>query len=351
MKEIIENLIFNNEKLRFETVDIENKLKEELEEKRGPLFYRDFANHILLLEKEGKIVRLKNAQVYSRDTRIATKYQKQKTNFPNEEETKNKIQAYFHPQMQLSTYFKNLEQFKKDQCYLEKISSFLLNKSAWEPYLSVNERSFEIFGNEKFLGSAAGLKILSMIGLSFEQLACYETYEPFFHFGFVTRSTENILIVENKDTFFSLKKLFQEGTTRWENKHFSMLIYGEGNKITKSINYLEELKVPIETSIFYFGDLDPEGISIYERLRQGKEREIHIMKIFYVELWKRRKNSKIIGKEQKWNQTAIDNFLSNFNTQEQTEIHNYLLEKNYVPQEALNIEILRSLSDGIRKTV
>lgn len=350
MKGLIENLIFNNDKVRFETVEIENKLKEEMGQNRGPLFYKELATHILLLEEEGKIVRLKNAQSYSRDTRIATKYQKQKFNNTNEE-IKLQIHSSFHPQMEMKIYLENLEQFKKDELYLEKISEFLINKSDREPYLSVNERSFELFGNEKYLGSAAGLKILSMIGLRFEQLACYETYEPFFHFGLAIESTENILIVENKDTFFSLKKLFQEGITKWENKHFSMLIYGEGNKITKSINYLEELKVHSETSIFYFGDLDPEGISIYDRLNKGKEREVKIMHLFYTELWKRKKNSKIIGKEQKWNQTAIDNFLCNFDIQEQKEIRNYLIEKKYVPQEALNIELLRSLSDGFRKTV
>jgi len=46
-----------------------------------------------------------------------------------------------------------------------------------------------------------------------------------------------VLIVENKDTFFSLKALFQEGINRWSGKSFSMLIYREGRKILKSISF------------------------------------------------------------------------------------------------------------------
>ncbi|MCL0063142.1 DUF2220 domain-containing protein [Peptococcaceae bacterium] len=81
-----------------------------------------------------------------------------------------------------------------------------------------------------------------------------------------------MLIVENKDTFFSLKALFQEGINRWNGKSFSMLIYGEGRKILygegrkilKSISFFEEIEEykGLSTSFYYFGDLDAEGISI-----------------------------------------------------------------------------------------
>ena len=228
---------------------------------------------------------------------------------------------------------------------MKSISQFLVNKAQKECFLSVNERSFELLGNEKLLSSNKGRKLLANIGITYEDLCCFETYEPFFHYGLAQRPNDNILIIENKDTFFSLKKLFLEGYTSWFGVPFKMLIYGEGNKITKSIDYMEELHVPEESQIYYFGDFDPEGFAILHRIREKIKRKITIWKPLYLELWKKRKNTKL-EKKQYWNEAAIQSFLKSFNDQLQKEMKVYLEEQLYIPQEAVHIQLLRSLSDG-----
>ncbi|MCL0101390.1 DUF2220 domain-containing protein [Peptococcaceae bacterium] len=106
-----------------------------------------------------------------------------------------------------------------------------------------------------------------------------------------------MLIVENKDTFFSLKALFQEGINRWNGKSFSMLIYGEGRKILKSISFFEEIEEykGLSTSFYYFGDLDAEGISIWYELTE--QREVVPFVYFYCCLFERNKKNIVCQKE------------------------------------------------------
>ena len=65
----------------------------------------------------------------------------------------------------------------------------------------MNERSFEIFRREKFFQREGGLEFCRKIGISREQLAFYETSEPLSYYSRSKQTPQNILIVENKDTF------------------------------------------------------------------------------------------------------------------------------------------------------
>jgi hypothetical protein len=350
MRDIIDSLLKQQKREKVDIYELEKKLKEVLGKNRGILFYKELGDAILSLEKDGIIERYKERIEYSRDPRIQTKYRKKKRINENEAVLKEEILTKFHTSMTMTYYRNNLEQYEKYKNELMCISDFLTRKSAKECYLTVNERSYELFGYEKFL-SGDGRRILTNLGLDFDDLCCFETFEPFFHYGVATNPGENILIIENKDTFFSLKKLFLEGLTSWAGINFSMLIYGEGNKITKSLDYLYEINVPNEAKIYYFGDFDPEGIAIFNRIQGKNDRKLSIMPLFYNELWNRRRGIKIIGKTQHWNDQAIDSFLSNFDLETQGKMKQYLTEERYIPQEALNISILRSLSNGIKQTI
>jgi hypothetical protein len=345
VENIICNILKNERKITIDIYDLEKKTKEILGNDRPSFFYKDFADVILSFEEEMKIERVKSSKPYSRDLRIQTKYKKAKVTDNQEAERKNEILTHFHIQMRMGSYLQNLIQYEEDKPELSAISQFLGAKSDKECYLSVNERSYELFGNEKFLSSSKGKKLLVTIALTYDDLCCFETYEPFFHYDVVTSPDDHILVIENKDTFFSLKKLFLEGRKTWFGVTFGMLIYGEGNKITKSIDYLEELQIPVETPIFYFGDFDPEGLAILHRIQEKTERIISIWKPMYLELWKRRKGSKIV-KEQKWNEAAIQASLQSFEPSLQKEMESYLKKQQYIPQEAVHINLLRSMSDG-----
>lgn len=349
MKKVIKELLTRQKNSRIDIYLLEKQVKERLQDNITGLFYKEFADSVLELENEKIIERMKTGKPYSRDIRINTKYRKVKENTINENELKNELLTSYHFKMKMSGYGKNLEQYQKDKLIFDSISQFLFHKSEKECYISVNERSFELFNDEKYLSSEAGRKLISNIDVTFEDLCCFETFEPFFHFGLATHPSQNVLIIENKDTFFSLKKLYLEGIHRWDGIPFEMLVYGEGNKITKSFEYLDELKVPFETAIYYFGDFDPEGIAIFHRLQKVSKRKIELWKPFYIEMWYRRKGTVIKeDKKQRWSEAAIQSFLFHFDEPLQTVMEHYLIERRYIPQEALSIEVIRSLSDGIK---
>ncbi|UOE53521.1 Wadjet anti-phage system protein JetD domain-containing protein [Cytobacillus oceanisediminis] len=347
MKITIEQYIANLKKLRFEVMELELYLKNE--GLRTPLFYKEMANIILDLVDEGKVKPIKSSKSYSMDSRILNRYEKIKQKAKNDH-LKDEMLTNYHTSISMTYYLNRPDQYKKEKSQLMAISQFLTNKRKSVPVLSVNERSYQLFGDEKLLFSKKGKRILANIGITYQDLCCYFTYEPFFYYSVTQAENNSILIVENKDTFFSLKKLFKEGIYSWNGIRFSMLVYGEGNKITRSIDYMDELQVPVETPIYYFGDFDPTGISIFCRVQSLCDREINLMTSFYREMWKRRKDGKV-KKDQEWNEEAITRFLSNFDKEEQQSYLRYLKEDQYIPQESLSIEVLRGLSNGIEKTV
>ncbi|MHB1652942.1 MAG: Wadjet anti-phage system protein JetD domain-containing protein [Desulfitobacteriaceae bacterium] len=154
---------------------------------------------------------------------------------------------------------------------------------------ALNERSFQIFRDEKFLASDEGRSFLQRIALTEEVLGTYRTTEPFFYvdyrysIDFLANDLEftlpanadmskertlNALVIENKDTFFSLKKCWNAGQPILGGIPFQIPIYGEGRKIVGSFPFIHEVPGTKTTSwrYYYFGDLDPEGLDIYGTL-------------------------------------------------------------------------------------
>jgi len=89
----------------------------------------------------------------------------------------------------------------------------------------------------------------------------------FFIITYRLREHENsvsVIIIENKDTFYSIKDLMKDDIRIWNGIELSLVIYGEGRKIKKSFNFFYDLEKTKgeKANICYFGDLDPEGISM-----------------------------------------------------------------------------------------
>lgn len=350
MKELIKEILKSKTNKRFNTLDLEREVK--LEFNRGDkLFsYRDFTKVILDLEYENFIKKIKSSKQTTSNPLLFSKYQlvveKKKIN----KQLLELLLANVHPRIDTAIYFKDEELLKKDLIYIEEISKYLSNKNSIYQDISVNERSYELFGDEKFLGSNRGKGLLKRLSLTLKDLHCYETFEPFFYYQRSNVPVNGVLIVENKDTFFSIKKLLNEGVNIWSGIPISLLIYGEGNKITKSIHFIEEIGVGEEVPIYYYGDLDPEGIAIYYRTKERTSRKISPFVPLYKELWEyKRTNRK--WDNQSWNSTAINDFFSFFDDQWTGEVNNFLHQKGCVPQEALSIETMRGMAYGIAKSV
>ena len=130
-----------------------------------------------------------------------------------------------------------------------------------------NERSLEIFGDEKFLERRPGF--LKGLGLHLADIHAFETREPFFHRQLAPEPRAG-LILENLSAFESVCRALaaREGWP-WGRRP-QLVIYGEGNKILRSVAFAAAF--PKLETLAYFGDLDPEGLRILARLRDRDPR-------------------------------------------------------------------------------
>lgn len=267
---------------------------------------------------------------------------------PLEEELRKELLTQYHPRIQLLSYFKAPETLKEDRQALACLDAYLKKKTPEPCYIkTINERSFEIFLDEKFLGSASGQAFLHRVGFTLSDLDCQFVYEPFFYYERVRAEKKKaVLFVENKDSFYTVKKLLQEGVS-WDNLDVTYLVYGEGNKILRSFPYLNEVeKGPLGLlSFWYFGDLDPSGLRIWYDLSTRSGWKITPMVLFYQKMLALFFHRAPLRKtEQVVNTSILQHFCSFFPEKEQEEIARLLHSKRYIPQEALGGEMLLQLA-------
>ena len=140
------------------------------------------------------------------------KYRINKERTQNDDIIRREIIKSIAPPGKLDYYLKNTGDYLKDMDIIKIISQFLIKEGT--DYITVNERSYELFGDEKFFKGdektrSRGEVVLRRLGLDYSDLRCYETPEPFFSFikkSFYTQDSRKIIIIENKDTFWSFKK-------------------------------------------------------------------------------------------------------------------------------------------------
>ncbi|MEA4925447.1 MAG: DUF2220 family protein [Syntrophomonadaceae bacterium] len=184
-----------------------------------------------------------------------------------------------NPRLNISDYLKRPELYKKHLEIVEGLSRYLWYEAGLlEQPMSRKERSFSIWGREKLLDKQLALvrEVLRFNGLEEGCLNYYDTPEPFFEYVHSPTPAMSVLIIENKDTWFSFRKLMQ--ATRKNviaGIAVDLLLYGEGNKITKK-GALEDYAAGMlgrqeehTIKFMYFGDLDLEGIRLFFRTRDA----------------------------------------------------------------------------------
>lgn len=165
-------------------------------------------------------------------------------------------------------YLKNTKQYREDKNFIDLVFDFYKNKGhlLTDP-ASINERAYQIVGDEKWLSDTDknGVKILGRLGISVKDLNVFPTPEPFAYFQYKD-IIENVLISENKDAFHDIRKVAAGRLSSFMGIRLDLLVWGQGNSIQKSFAFLEELKVAANPVIYYWGDLDYAGLSIFSRL-------------------------------------------------------------------------------------
>ena len=181
-------------------------------------------------------------------------------------------------------YKLNKKQLTSQECLkIERIYRFLKNEEENRIKVLREERSLMLFydldtGNiepEKFLSSSRGKSLLSRLGLTIENLNCEVIREPYDYWitpNAIFDEVSEILIVEGRATFKTFKKLLA-AKSQWPfGNRPQMLILGGGKSILSSFEYTEVLfGLRKNMNISYFGDLDPEGYSIYYQLKERYE--------------------------------------------------------------------------------
>lgn len=267
---------------------------------------------------------------------------------PDDSSCLDRIKA-LHPKLNISRYLSHPEHYTKQQEVIQKLSEFLWHKGEdFNRMMSVNEKSYEIWGNEKLLDSVIGQTLLSYNGITLAELGCYRTPEPYFSTIFSWEFRDQaILIIENKDTWYTISKLLKQSPHKQLCKiPIAMTVYGEGNKATRQGGILEFLKdyTSLETAVYYFGDIDVAGIDIYERVRKTN-RELRIDRFLpgYKEMLRRAAGQTMLPTDDTRNLGYPEAFLDGFTTAEQQLIRHTLEHHLRIPQEILNYQDYRSL--------
>ena len=249
----------------------------------------------------------------------------------------------------IEKYLNKPKIYERHRDLLIPLNTFLVkNKKELEIPVSKNERAYQIWNDEKILDDSLCKSIVRWNNLE-EKLNYYLTPEPFFDYIHCKKEEMNILIVENKDTWYSLRKTISSLETECYLCEIEIdgVVYGEGNKITKK-EALEEYETEViqrKCSFFYWGDLDYTGIEMFERVfSQNKNAQISLFTKIY-EMMIDLKDLDLLGKI-KHNQNdnvPLELFMQSFNENYQEKIR-YILNKNcYIPQEIINATILKNI--------
>lgn len=249
------------------------------------------------------------------------------------------------PQIDITYYQNNLETYNKEHKDVFQLSSFLQNSATLlTKQVSYNERSFQIWQREKFLLQGAGKKILRHCGLELAELNCYSTAEPFAYFTSTRVVPQKLLIIENKDTFFSMRKHLLEGNSQLWGENISTVIYGAGKRV---VSYFQEFNASAEpymladgNELLYFGDLDYEGIGIYETLAESfaEQGEIKPFIPAYLAMLEKAGNYKQLPSTKKdQNRNLQGGFFRYFPVNAQSQMQSILQKDLYIPQEILTI--------------
>ena len=305
----------------------------------GRVSYSDFAQVVQGLTQEGILTPFKNSKPTIKDPSLYYKYRFHKPLLTQDISQEIQLaQKTYHP-LNLSAYYHlSQEQWQKDLPFIQQIHLYLLQNQTLPKYeVLPTELSFQLVGDEKWIDEGRGKIILERLNL-WDTLKIQKHPDPLMMAVDTTKTlskqkTYYHLVVENKGTYYALLE-------ELPSTLFTTLIYGQGWKITANITQLEKQLPTLRGTheIYYFGDLDYEGIAIWHKLSQI--RQIHIAVPFYKILLQQKES--LGSKNQRRQESAVKYFLKHF--QEEKEIINNLLVKgNYYPQEAILENELREI--------
>ena len=111
-------------------------------------------------------------------------------------------------------------------------------------------------------------------------------------------------------------------------------------KILKSFSFIEEFKIDSKDNIYYFGDIDFEGINIYVSLKEKYNKyNISAYTKGYETILDIEKTPEKVRKNQNINQDKIEKFINEFDKKYKDKLIEIFNNKKYIPQEVFNYEV------------
>lgn len=321
---------------------------EELLGKYSNASYQQQYAHIMELLENGKIKPVGTAGTNGKSPALCLSYWVMEERNNSHDALTEELNYHLEPIISIGYYLSHLAEYQKDRQWVLMLNAYLKeNRSLLEQPISVNERSFEIWGREKFLTKEQGKKILKRCGIEPDSLNMYETAEPFAYYSNTRKTPQNMLILENKDTFFSMRRFLLEGNTHVLGMEVGTLIYGGGKRIVKSFQDFDLSAEPYMkaegSQMYYFGDLDYEGIGIYESLARhwyGHGKPIPFVTAYERMMEKAKKIGRLPDTKEFQNQNISGEFFSYFSKETVEQMQTILEQGKYIPQEILNISDL-----------
>ena len=242
-------------------------------------------------------------------------------------------------------YLHNLAVYAKERDAVRQLHNFLhKHRELLQTSVSYNERSLQIWGYEKFLSQGNGKTILKHCGLDMAFLNCYSTTEPFAYFTLTRKAPHKLLIIENKDTFFSMRRHILAGNSTIFGEEFGTLIYGAGKRVISSFQQFalsaEPYMLHEDNEFYYFGDFDYEGIGIYENLATCFKEQTEIkpfVSAYELMLTKGKTITKLPTTKEGQNRQLEGFFFNYFEGITQDDMRELLEQNLYIPQEILII--------------
>lgn len=252
------------------------------------------------------------------------------------------------PAIHVDYYLAHPDIYAEDRQWVLLMDEYLrTQRNRLETMESMNERSFEIWGREKFLKQEKGRKLLKRMGITLEFLNLYETTEPLSYYSHSRQVPQNLLIIENKDTFYTMRRYLLNGGWRILNMEIGTLIYGAGKGILRSFRDFSLCVEPYmndsRNTIYYFGDLDYEGIGIYENLYSLFDGYCQIKPFtaaYTAMLKKAGRTEDLPETKEKQNRNIGSVFFDCFEEDYKRKIMDILAKERYIPQEILTIRDL-----------
>lgn len=318
-------------------------LEELLKSRSGESYSEQYRYVIGLLERE-KIKPVKSSGMNGKRPALHRAYwaiEPERDYGSLEEELKYRI----HPMISVDYYLAHLENYQRDREFVLLLDKYLREDRELLDYSeSVNERSFEIWQREKFLSREQGRRILKCCGLGMEDLNVYDTAEPLAYYSRTRTTPQNLLILENKDTFYSMRRHLLEGKENIFGVEIGTLIYGAGKRILKSFedfNFcVEPYMIEPGNKIYYFGDLDYEGIGIYENFAGAFSdcwQILPFIPAYEMMLAKAGQRLSLPRTKAGQNRNISGEFFSHFSREQTGRMKEILEREEYIPQEILNL--------------